>query len=414
MANSTRNRTGIALFWLAGIAVVALIVVSIRSLTRQQTAVKVIHVSYQTLANTVATNGKVEPVEEYQAHAPAAGVIQKIYVSVGEHVNAGTPLVKMDDSEAKKQLAAAASSLSAARLALNDLVRGGTAEERSRFTSDTAAARLEQQQAAANLATVQQLNAKGSASAGEVALAEQRLKTANLTLSNALGRTTTRYGSEDRSAAEARVRDAQASVVAARTLLESVNIHSPISGSVYSIPVSAYDFVPAGDDLLDVADLNRIEVRAYFDEPEIGKLARGQAVKIVWDAKPNTTWHGHIDRAPTTVITYGTRNVGEAIISVDDARGDLLPNTNVTVTVTEMQRFNVLSIPREALHTEGTQNFVYRIVNNHLSRTPVQVGVINLISVEITGGLTASDTVVLGAATAGKELTDGLEVKQVQ
>lgn len=414
MANSTRNRTGIALFWLAGIAVVALIVVSIRSLTRQQTAVKVIHVSYQTLLSTVSTNGKVEPVEEYQAHAPAAGVIQKIYVSVGEHVNAGTPLVKMDDSEAKKQLAAAASSLSAARLALNDLERGGTAEERSRFTSDTAAARLEQQQAAANLATVQQLNARGSASTGEVASAEQRLKTANLTLSNALGRTTTRYGSEDRSAAEARVRDAQASVVAARTLLEAVNIHSPISGSVYSIPVSAYDFVPAGDDLLDVADLNRIEVRAYFDEPEIGKLARGQAVKIVWDAKPNMTWHGHIDRAPTTVITYGTRNVGEAIISVDDARGDLLPNTNVTVTVTEMQRFNVLSIPREALHTEGTQNFVYRIVNNHLSRTPVQVGVINLISVEITGGLTASDTVVLGAATAGKELTDGLEVKQVQ
>ena len=265
-----------------------------------------------------------------------------------------------------------------------------------------------------NLATVQQLYAKGSASAGEVSTAEQRLRNANLALSNAQNRTTSRYGAEDRASAEARVRDAQASVAAARTLLESVNIHSPISGSVYSIPVSAYDFVPAGDDLLDVADLNRIQVRANFDEPEIGKLARGQAVKIVWDAKPNTSWHGHIDRAPTTVITYGTRNVGEAIVSVDDARGELLPNTNVTVTVTEMQRFNVLSIPREALRTEGSQNFVYRIVGNHLSRTPVKVGVVNLTSVEITGGLASNDTVVLGAATTGKEMTDGLEVKQVQ
>src|SRR5205085_1296678 len=83
----------------------------------------------------------------------------------------------------------------------------------------------------------------------------------------------------------------------------------------------------------EVADLNRIQVRAYFDEPEIGRLAVGQSVKIVWDAKPNQTWHGHISRAPSTVITYGTRNVGECIITVDDARGDLLPNTNVTVTV---------------------------------------------------------------------------------
>ena len=414
MANSASNRTGITLLWLAGIVVVALIVISVRSLTRQQTAVKVIRVSYQTLLSTVSTNGKVEPVEEYQAHAPAAGVIQKIYVSVGQRVNAGAPLVKLDDSDARKQLAAAVSNLSAAQLSLHDLQKGGTAEERTRFSSDSTSARLEQQQASTNLATVQQLYSKGSASAGEVATAEQRLKNANLSLSNAQSRTTSRYGAEDRTSAEARVRDAQASVAAARTLLNSVNIRSPISGSVYSIPVSAYDFVPAGDDLLDLADLNRIQVRAYFDEPEIGKLVRGQAVKIVWDAKPNTAWHGHIDRAPTTVITYGTRNVGEAIVSVDDARGELLPNTNVTVTVTEMQRFNVLSIPREALRTEGSQNFVYRIVGNHLSRTPVQVGVVNLTKVEITGGLAANDTVVLVPATIGKELTDGLEVKQVE
>src|SRR6185312_4108062 len=134
----------------------------------------------------------------------------------------------------------------------------------------------------------------------------------------------------------------------------------------YSVPVSAYDFVPAGEDLLDLADLNKIQVRAYFDEPEIGKLAVGQAVKIEWAAKPLQVWHGHISIAPTTVITYGTRNVGECLITVDDARGDLLPNTNVTVTVTTSQRFNVLSVPREALHTEGVSDFVYRVVDGKL------------------------------------------------
>jgi len=182
---------------------------------------------------------------------------------------------------------------------------------------------------------------------------------------------------------------------------------------VYSIPVSQYDFVPAGEDLMDVADLNRIQVRAYFDEPEIGKLAVGQAVKIVWDAKPSQSWHGHISRAPSTVITYGTRNVGECIITVDDAQGDLLPNTNVTVTVTTSQRFNVLSIPREGLHTEGANDFVYRVVQGKLVRTPVKVGALNLTRVEITDGLTEKDTVALNA-TSNRDLSNGLAVKIVE
>ena len=101
----------------------------------------------------------------------------------------------------------------------------------------------------------------------------------------------------------------------------------------------------------------------YFDEPEIGKLAKGQPVRIVWEAKPGKQWHGHILRVPTTIMSYqGTRNVGECISSVDDNDGDMIPNTNVTVTVTEAQRSNVLTIPREALHSEGGRDFVYRIV----------------------------------------------------
>jgi HlyD family secretion protein len=225
-------------------------------------------------------------------------------------------------------------------------------------------------------------------------------------------RTTQRYGPADKARVEAQVADARAALAAAESSYAGFNIRTPKAGTVYSIPVSTYDFVPAGENLVDVADLNKIQVHAYFDEPEIGKLAVGQAVKITWDAKPNQIWHGHISIAPTTVITYGTRNVGECIITVDDARGDLLPNTNVIVTVTTAQRFNALSIPREALRTDGG-DFVYRVVNGKLVRTPVQIGVAtNLIRAEITGGLTEKDTVALGAIN-NRELSNGLAVKIV-
>jgi len=210
-------------------------------------------------------------------------------------------------------------------------------------------------------------------------------------------------------APEASVADARAAVAAAQSSYASDNIHSPLAGTVYQIPISQYDYVAAGADLIYVADLSRLLVRAYFDEPEIGDLAVGQPVKIVWDAKPTMLWHGHIERTPTTVITYGTRNVGECIITVDDARGDLLPNTNVVVTVTTAQRTNALSIPREALHTEGG-DFVYRVIDNKLVHTPVKPGLVNLTRAEIISGLTDQDTVALSAAN-NRELSNGLPVK---
>jgi HlyD family secretion protein len=96
---------------------------------------------------------------------------------------------------------------------------------------------------------------------------------------------------------------------------------------------------------------------------------------------------------------------------VEDAKGDLLPNTNVTVSVTTLFRPNVLSLPREALHTEGSSDFVYKIVDDRLVRTPVQVGsAVNLTRFEIDGGLNEGDVVALGATT-DVDLSSGLRVK---
>ena len=410
-----QSRATSVILWIAGLVVLFLVVFSVRRLTRETVVVRTAPATYQTISATVSTNGKVEPIDEYQAHAPQPGVIQNLYVQLGQHVQVGTLLLRMDDADAKKQLAAAEASVASAQASLTDLDQGGSTEERTRFKSDIASARADQKQAQGTLDSDISLQQKGAVSAGEVIAARQKLDAANMALANAQSRTSGRYSGGDRASAQARLVEAQASVAAARNALTQVDVRSPIEGTVYAIPYSQYDFVPSGnDDLLDVADLSHIQVRAYFDEPDIGKLAAGQPVKIVWDAKPGMTWRGHVMRAPTTVTSYHeTRSVGESLIGVDDARGDLLPNTNVTVTVTETRRDNVLTVPREALRNDISGNFVYRIVGGHLIRTPVQVGVVNLTAVEITGGLSANEQVVLGPAVSGQDLLNGLEVKPV-
>ncbi|RZU43511.1 efflux RND transporter periplasmic adaptor subunit [Edaphobacter modestus] len=400
---------------MAGIilAVVALAILAIRMFTRDVVEIKATPVTHQNLLSSLSTNGRVEPVEPFQAHAQAPGVVAKIDVQVGQKVKKGDLLLKMEDADAVSRLATANASLSSAQATLHDIQQGGTQEERLSMAADLSRAQQQKDQAEKSLAALRQLQQKGAASASEVAAAEQRLQTANASLQSVQQRQTQRYSATDRSKVTAQLNDARASVAAAQNTYGNANIRSPLAGTVYSIPVTTYDFVNTGESLMDVADLNRIQVRAYFDEPEIGKLAVGQAVKITWDAKPDATWHGHISRAPSTIIVYGTRNVGECIITVDDAQGDLLPNTNVVVTVTVSQRFNVQSIPREALHTEGTNDYVYRVVQGKLVRTPVQVGVQNLNRVEIISGLTEKDTVALNA-TSNRDLSNGLAVKIVE
>jgi HlyD family secretion protein len=412
MPTTETRRLNPVLLWVIFLAVILLAVIVARFFSHDLVEVRAAAVNHQNLLSSVSTNGKVEPIEEFPVYARSPGVVARIYVEVGQKVKVGEPLIKMDDSEVVARLAAANSTLQNAQSGLQDLTQGGTQEERNVLEADLARAQLQQQQAASDLAALQQLQQKGAASPSEVAAAEQRLQTANGTVKSLQLRRTDRYSATDRSRSEAQLADAKAAVAAARSSYADNNVRSPVAGTVYSIPVSTYDFVPAGENLMDVADLNRIQIRAYFDEPTIGVLAVGQAVKINWDAKPNQVWHGHISRAPTTVITYGTRNVGECIITVDDARGDLLPNTNVVVTVTTSQRFNVLSIPREALHTDAG-DYVYRVLNGKLVRTPVVAGVVNLTRAEIVSGLTEKDTVAL-STTSNRELSNGLAVKIVE
>jgi HlyD family secretion protein len=373
--------------------------------------VRVAEVERHEITSTVATTGKVEPIDDFQAHAPFPGVVTHLFVQLNQHVNAGQELVKMDDADARRQLAVAQANLVSAEATLKSMQAGGTQEELNTSGSDLSSAKLQQQHAADSLSALEQLQAKGAASASEVAAAKQRLADSQVRVDQLQTRKTSRYSSSDLATQRAQVAQAKATVEAAQSALANVDLKAPFAGTVYAVPVAQYDFVQAGESLLDVADLTKLQVRGYFDEPEIGKLAVGQPVKILWDAKPGRAWHGHILEAPTTIISYGTRNVGECLISVDDANGDLLPNTNVTVTVTTLNREDVLSLPREALHTDGTNNYVFRIVNHKLVKTPIQVGsAVTLTRFEVAGGLRQGDKVALGAVNE-TEITDGLAVK---
>ncbi len=147
---------------------------------------------------------------------------------------------------------------------------------------------------------------------------------------------------------------------------------------VYSLPVREGAFVNTGDLLVQVADLHKIRVRAFVDEPEIGKLQPGQLVEITWDALPGRVWKGTIETLPTTVVQHGTRMVGEVTCVVENQDLKLLPNTNVSVAVVTMRQENALTVPREAIHQDADGQYVFEVVNGELKRRNVTTSVSNL------------------------------------
>ena len=396
---------------LAAILAGLIAVVAIAGLSRRDDEVEVWVAApkYQNIDRLVTTNGTVQPTNEFQARAFWPGIVQKVYVELGDKVKPGQMLVSMKDPFAISRMATANAALQGARVGDENIRKGGSQEDIIALKGDLAQAELSRANAAKSLAALQQLQKKGAASTAEVDAAQQKLDTATNTLTALNEKNTERYRPSNVREADARVADAQATLDAAKNQFNNANISSPMAGTVYSVKVVNYDFVPVGADLIRVADLNNVEVRAYFDEPEIGKLAAGQPIEIVWDGKPGRTWHGHIKQAPIAATALGTRSVGECIIGVDDAKEDLLPNTNVTVTATIQQHVHALTIPRGALHADGAANYVYRIVDGKLRWTAVDVGIVNLDRAEITRGLAENDVVILNAVD-DRELHDGVAV----
>jgi len=399
--------------WIGAGVLLVIVFFAARYLTRDEMPVHAATASRVQLSSTIPTNGLVEPVKNYEFHSPLATSVKAIYVKQGDQVKAGQLLMQLDDVNARAHVATAESALRSAEATLEATRQGGSLQDQQSLASNVSRGQLDLAQAQHELAALQQLQKTGAASASEVAAAEQRVAVAQQNQASLQIRQQTRYSSVELERARSAVADAQAMLVAARSVLASTVYRAPIDGTVYSVPVGLFDFVEEGRKLLQMADLKHVRVRAYFDEPEIGDLAIGQNILLEWDAKPGKQWHGHIESLPSTIVTYTTRNVGEVLVAIDAPEDGLLPDTHVRVTVTTSSESNILAVPREALHSENGKPYVFRIVNGTLARTPVTTGKPDLTQEAITSGLKDGD-VVATSSLNGLPLEEGLSVKVVR
>ena len=401
------------MLWIAAAIALVVIFFGVRRLTRDKLPLRVAETQVQDLIKPSSTNGRVEPQQTFEAHAPEASIVKDVFIHVGDRVHTGQLLVTLDDSSARAKLAAATAALRAAEAGYQTVEGGGSHQELLALASNIAKAQIDRDQAARDLDAIQKLAAKGAAAPSEVAQAQTRLEIAQASLHSLEEQKKKPFAPVELTRAQSSVEEAEAARAAASQVIEQSNVHAPFAGTVFSLPVTRFSYIEPGAEILQLADLSKLQVHAYFDEPEIGDLQLNNPVTIVWDAKPNLKFHGHIIRLPSSIIDYGTRRVGEVLISIDDSNGVLLPNISVVVTVVTQEVRNALTVPREALHIEGGRDYVYVVSGDTLRRALVQVGALNLTSVQILNGLKEHTVVALGT-TNGAPISEGVPIRIVE
>ena len=406
----TRRSWKLSWILLAGLLLAVVILAAFMSLRRSQVQVRTARAYRETITSSIATNGKIEPLEMFEAHAPMATTVKRADVLQGDWVKPGRLLLRLDDAEARAQVARAQAQVKGAEAELLAVTAGGTQEEVLSTRNALVKAQADRDTAQKNLQAMQRLLQSESASQAELDAAQSQLRVAEANVHTLEQKLHDRFSQPEIGHTEAQLAESRAALTAATDLLRNLNISSPHYGMVYNLPVRKDTFVSAGDLLVQVADLRRIRVRAFVDEPEIGRLQKGQAIEIAWDALPGRVWKCSIENLPTNVVQRGTRMVGEVTCLVDNADLKLLPNTNVSVAVIQARHDNALTVPREAVRQDAEGKYVFQVVNGQLKRRNVQTSVSNLTRVEITSGIPDDAVLALGAVNM-QPLRDGMPVK---
>jgi HlyD family secretion protein len=408
MAQSKKKKRWIVIALGVGLAFVVMVILASRG---QDPVVTVVQVTREDLNAVVTSNGKVEPISPVIARAEYPAFVSQVLATEGQSVRRGEVVLKLDSADVQSQLEQARNALLAAQTELRNAKAGGPPAQVAELDGDLAQAKVEVANLERDHKALTGLVAKQAATQDELAqnganLAKARAKLAALQeRKQALAETASVSGES----AKLTIDQERDTIGSLEEKLKSATVVSPADGTLYSLPVRAGDYVQTGQVLAEMADLRRVRVRAFVDEPDLGWLEAGQSVQVMWDARPGQVWNGFTTEIPKQVVPRESRSVGEVLCSVDNNTRELLPNVNVEVRIEVRERKDALVVPRAAVsYDKKGQRYVYVFDDGKVHRRNITVGIASASNYEVLSGLTLDESVAL---PANVRLRNGMDVQ---
>jgi macrolide-specific efflux system membrane fusion protein len=319
-------------------------------------------VSYQTetakrrdIAAAVQATGviRAQTGAEVKVGARISGRVERLYANIGDMVQKGQLIARLEQVDLQAKV------------------------EEARMNLRVAAANLELAQK--NIQRQQNLYAKDFVARDKVDVAERDVKTA-----------------------QAQVDQLRAAIRFNETQLSYANIYAPISGVIAAVTTQQGETVSASSlnvpTFVTIVDLNRLEIYAYVDETDIGKIKPGLAATFTVDSFPEKDFSGQVSAIYPKATIQDNVVYYVTLITIDNSEGKLKPDMTVSATILLDKRSQVLAVPNRAIKREGGKKVVEVLENGRAVPKTIRTGWKDGGYTEVLAGVKEGDPVITGEA----------------
>ena len=451
------------------VGLVAIVVLSQAFQKKEGEAVQVGKVERKTqLESKVTASGDIRPVHLYNLTAEVPGRVEQIYISEGDAVKKGQPLVRVDPTQSSFAVTAGEASVRVAQADVSNqqvaVQQAANNVNQAKASLSSAEADLERNKADLSFAEseytrYQQLVESGVATKSQYDSAKSRYDQARAVVNAQLSRINqlkvlvhdAELGVERSKAAlnssEARVKQGQADLARQSDQLKKSTRYSPIDGVVSSLPVKVGEYALASfstTPLLTVADMSQINTEVKVDETDIADVQVGQKAKVKVDALGDFEIEGEVIEKGASAITRSGQTIAQSantqeakdfIVKIKlnptpQVREKLRPGMSSTAVITTATVSEVLTAPLQSIvprelpkdqqgddqgagakkkEVEGVFVFT-KDGRGHF--TPITTGIKGDQEIEIKSGLNEGDEIIIGPYKTLRTLKDGDQVKR--
>ena len=427
------------------------------------------------IESKVQASGQIMPVQIHNITAEVSGRVEQIYVSEGDAVKKGQPLVKVDPTQFSLQTEGARANVGAAqadaanqRAAVQSAqhtvsqVEATLASAQSDLERNKADLRFAQAEYNRNLQLVEQqiisksqfdqfrsrfeqAEAVVKSAESRVAQLKEQVKSAELGVKQAQAAL---------ASTEGRIKQAEAVLGQQSDFLRKTTEYAPIDGVVSRLPVKVGEFALANfstTPLLTIADMSEINAEITVDETDIANVVIGQPAKVKVDALGDKEIEGKVFEKAASAITRSGQTVQQGTSSQEakdfvvkvrlspseDLGKKLKPGMSATAVITTATVENSLALPLQAIvprdapaqgsdstqpdtstatgisHNKKEIDGVFVIQkDNRAHFLPVQTGIKGDQEIEIKTGVNEGDEIVTGPYKTLRSLKDKDPVKR--
>ena len=199
------------------------------------------------ISNNLSTNGKVEPEEYMDVRVDVQGLVQHLGIRQGDTVTKGQAIAELSQTGLEQELQSSEARAAQARADLSTLTAGGRSADLAEIDGNIAVLRKQREEAAASVDSLDRLVKKQAATAFELKQAQNAVADLDVRIQALEKRRPVLVNQGDIESAQARIREAEASIALAKAHIAQNTIKAPMSGVVYDLPARAGAYLHPGD-----------------------------------------------------------------------------------------------------------------------------------------------------------------------